>query len=179
MWGGLPSGEINVGWNVYSGGEEGRFADQKYLDDWPQRFQSVRVLQQKGANLAPWNLANHEITCSLGNVLIDTDPLIFFHFHRLKQLEAWAYDPNLSGYRSKASGIVRRQIYGPYIRTLEEVFDWLPSSIQGECFRGNIRDGGPGGNIPNRLFERGLNIIRLLRGIVRQDYIFVLNHRVL
>jgi len=31
---------------------ENRFADQKYLDDWPQRFSNVRVIQHKGANLA-------------------------------------------------------------------------------------------------------------------------------
>jgi hypothetical protein len=159
--------------------DEGRFADQKYLDDWPRRFHSVRVLQHKGANLAPWNLTNYEIACSSGNVLVDTDPLIFFHFHRLKQLEGWAYDPNLSGYRSKASNVIRRQIYAPYIRTLEEVLDLLPSSIQGDCLRGNTRDGVVGGNLSNRLFGRLLTIARLMRGIARQDYILVLNHRVL
>src|SRR5206468_9462932 len=80
--------------------EDGRFADQKYLDDWPTRFQGVVVLMNKGANLAPWNLANYTIRWDRDRVWVDDDPLIFFHFHRLRQIEAWAYDPTLAGYRA-------------------------------------------------------------------------------
>src|SRR6516225_3125591 len=39
---------------------EGRFADQKYLDEWPSRFQRVVVIRQKGVNVAPWNMANYQ-----------------------------------------------------------------------------------------------------------------------
>src|SRR5262249_17989444 len=48
--------------------ESGRFAEQKYLDEWPLRYGSVRIIQHRGANVAPWNLNRFEISVQ-GNEL--------------------------------------------------------------------------------------------------------------
>ncbi|HLH29737.1 MAG TPA: glycosyl transferase, partial [Terriglobia bacterium] len=108
--------------------ESGRFADQKYLDDWPQRFSRVVVLHNKGANLAPWNVSQYQITEENGHVKIDGEQLIFYHFHRLKQFNRRVCDPGLAEYQSDPlSRRVRTGIYLPYLRALEDTRRWLRS----------------------------------------------------
>jgi hypothetical protein len=158
--------------------EDGRYADQKYLDDWPERFQGVAVLQHKGANLAPWNLARYTISAHRDDVLVDEQPLIFFHFHRLRQIGAWIYDPRLTDYKIKASPIVRRRIYAPYIRVLSETAHYMPSSLQKAALRSSIRC--VAGEWRSR--RRAVRILRQwkrsLLGVLKQDYLLVLNGRV-
>lgn len=51
--------------------EDGKFGDQKYLDDWPARFhKDVHVLSRPELAQAPWNSLRNPIECAL-----------FFHFH--------------------------------------------------------------------------------------------------
>jgi hypothetical protein len=105
--------------------EAGRFADQKYLDDWPTRFPGVVVLQHKGAGLAPWNLDNYSLAYHNGKLLVDSTPLIFYHFHGFKRINAWVYDPGSTAYALRGNSLVKRQLYGPYWRTLQSIEDWL------------------------------------------------------
>lgn len=59
--------------------ENGKFGDQKYLDDWPQRFiDEVHVLRQVEKTLAPWNLSRF---CKPG--ILKANP-VFYHFHGLR-----------------------------------------------------------------------------------------------
>lgn len=54
--------------------EDGKFGDQKYLDDWPARFGGrVHVLRRKELALGPWNA---RLYSDAGGA----DP-VFFHFH--------------------------------------------------------------------------------------------------
>ena len=54
--------------------EDGKFGDQKYLDDWPERFNSlVHVLQDKERTLAPWNAMRFPYANA-----------VFYHFHGLR-----------------------------------------------------------------------------------------------
>ena len=40
--------------------EDDRYSDQKYLEKWPVLFNGVVVLQNKGANTAPWNVPRYQ-----------------------------------------------------------------------------------------------------------------------
>ena len=58
----------------YARTEVGKFGDQKYLDDWPQRFSEfVHVLINKELMLAPWNATRYPY----GNSVL-------WHFHALR-----------------------------------------------------------------------------------------------
>lgn len=98
-----------------------RFADQGYLDEFPNRCNSVCVIQHKGANLAPWNVANYQISERDGRLWVDDQLLIFFHYHGFRVLTSWLFDTNLGWYRAKSSVVLRRNVFGAYIRELNEI----------------------------------------------------------
>lgn len=99
--------------------EHGRFADQRYLDDWPVRFRRLLVLQHKGAGLAPWNVSRYRLWLEGGRVMVDESPLVFFHFQRFTALNRWIADPGLSPYGASLTRTLRRRVYAPYVRELE------------------------------------------------------------
>ncbi|MFD2145601.1 glycosyl transferase [Mucilaginibacter antarcticus] len=102
----------------YARYEDGKMGDQKYLDSWPYMFDGVHICHDVGAGLAPWNLLNYEYTLAphpeAHTILVDKDPLIFFHFHDLQYLsnDSWY----IGGY--DVPDFVSKLIYQPYIKTL-------------------------------------------------------------
>jgi len=68
----------------YNRVEDGKLGDQKYLDDWPERFEGVHVLEHVGGGLAPWNVANHALAEENGQPQVDGRPLVFYHYQSLK-----------------------------------------------------------------------------------------------
>lgn len=101
--------------------ENDRFADQKYLDDWPERFAGVVVLQHKGAGLAPWNLANYVYSVKNTKILIEGQPIIMYHFHGLKRMNRWIMDTNIIGYKIRLPEMVKQGLYIPYLMELNHL----------------------------------------------------------
>ena len=64
--------------------EDNKFGDQKYLDDWLERFEKVHVLRHLGAGLAPWNASQYSLKKIDGSTYVENDLLIFYHFHQFK-----------------------------------------------------------------------------------------------
>jgi hypothetical protein len=98
--------------------EPGRFADQKYLDYFPEKFLNVIELQHKGANLAPWNITNYSLTKTGPHLKVDDQSLIFYHFHGVKHIIGPLYNSGLSIYEVGMSKIMRNELYQPYVHCL-------------------------------------------------------------
>lgn len=97
-----------------------RFADQRYLDLIPERFEKVRRIEHKGINLAPWNISQYQTTWNGGDVIIDGDPLVLYHFHGLQRVGDSRYDTSSYNYKTSLSATVRNYIYRPYVDVLEK-----------------------------------------------------------
>ena len=133
-------GKFNVGWITFRRDENGlaclnwyrekclewcydrvepeRYADQKYLDYFQDRFQKVVEIQNKGANLAPWNIDNYNIRINGGKIYVDDEKLVFFHFNGLKHILGPLYDSGFADYSANFSKVIRKYIYSPYLSTL-------------------------------------------------------------
>jgi hypothetical protein len=104
----------------YARVEDGKFGDQKYLDDWPDRFSTkVHVLTQTELILAPWNAFRFPY----GNSIV-------WHFQGLRLLTRKSdYHVQLSDY--PLPEMTRKAVYEPYIQDLSlAIRDLRASGIQ-------------------------------------------------
>ncbi len=162
----------------YDRAEEGRYGDQKYLDQWPERFQGVAVLKNKGANLAPWNLGNFTLSHRAGRVWVEEDELVFFHYHGFRQITPSVYAPNIYHFRVKPTRLLREQLFLPYWQALRRAQSQIArteQSLLSEGLRDLVKQ--PPNAAPARLIARLWGRIRerhrLLRCLLSGKYLSV------
>jgi len=100
--------------------ENGRFGDQKYLDSWPGRYPSLKIIEHKGFNLANWNIHNYMIRLKNDVVMIDDDPLIFFHFASAQIRPDGSCEVIVQHRGGRSKAVLFDHVVDPYIRALEE-----------------------------------------------------------
>jgi hypothetical protein len=132
--------------------EDGKFGDQKYLDDWPTRFPDwVHVLSRGEKTLAPWNVKFFMRTDIKKDV---SQKPVFYHFHSLRLVSVnkiLLY----SGYKVGRGG----WIYDQYLQILKRVL----ALMQTHCMA-----------IPARPISRpGLHKLRTLKYFVLKSEKFV------
>ena len=89
--------------------EEGKFGDQKYLDDWPERFpEYVHVLTHKEWTLAPWNATRFPYGDGL-----------FWHFQGLRLMGRRGGSVSRVDFGSYAlPQVTQSNVYKPYFRDI-------------------------------------------------------------
>lgn len=134
-------GRFNVGWLAFRNDEQGRacvswwrerciewcfdriegdkFADQRYLDRFPELFDRLVIMQHKGVDVAPWNLPEARIERKNGQVLVDGEPLVCFHFQGLKHVAGPLYESGLFAFRVPLRSTLLDDVYAPYLAELE------------------------------------------------------------
>ena len=130
--------------------DNGRFGDQKYLSDWPERFGSlVHILQDKETTLAPWNANRFPYANA-----------IFYHFHDLrilskKKLHIGAYSLPM---------VLKKYVYRPYSKDLKCAINML-ESIQ---FRWLVQAVKP--NILRRIYYKLRRLYRVVGLLIPSHY---------
>lgn len=98
--------------------DNGRFADQGYLDEFPRRFGKVKVLHHPGINAAPWNMAGVAVTRQDGQVQVDGRRLLFYHFQGIREVSPGWFEPGVSAYQTPLTTALRDLVYRPYLEQL-------------------------------------------------------------
>lgn len=99
----------------YDRREEGRFADQKYLDEFPTRFEGVHVIDNIGADVGPWNAESFPVTRRSGNIMVGDVPLIFYHFEGYRQEAPQLIDPGICRYGVPLAKALINAVHIPYV----------------------------------------------------------------
>ncbi len=103
--------------------EDGKFGDQKYLDDWPQRFPTTHELSHLGGGMAPWNIQQYDLFVENNKLFAKKKdnalafPVVFYHFHAVRFLTEKTID--FGEYKLEKD--ILTNIYRPYCLHLEKI----------------------------------------------------------
>lgn len=106
--------------------EDGKFGDQKYLDEWPLKYNNIHILENEGGGMAPWNILKYNYNDREGIHAVRKGeksefPVIFYHFQYVKFLPdgsadiGWYYIPR----------DVLKLFYIPYLRKVRDIEERL------------------------------------------------------
>lgn len=126
----------------YNRAEDGKFGDQKYLDDWKERFKGVHILNNLGGGVAPWNMQqytfNNENGIICGHEIASGKSfyLVFFHFHALFFVSPTYFSP--SEYKIKDESYITL-LLNIYVKKIVNIRKKYPLVIAFEHYKTAVR----------------------------------------
>ncbi|OZI06032.1 glycosyl transferase [Siphonobacter sp. BAB-5385] len=116
--------------------EDGKFGDQKYLDDWTTRFEGVHVLKHLGGGVAPWNNTRYDYVEANDQVWVRdssvASPLVFYHFHDFRYCQDETFRLTNEEYRLRKEVIAL--VYKPYVKALQAAAQRIRQADPTACF---------------------------------------------
>lgn len=143
--------------------EDGKFGDQKYLDDWNTRFKNVCDLEYLGGGVAPWNVQQYEFVNEDGKWKgkeLGTGKrfdLVFFHFHSLKFYTNETISL-ASHYDLSNRGVI--VLYFNYVKELLKTAKQLSKKLE------NVNVNGATGVSPSQPYSELNDVKNKLKGIL-------------
>lgn len=136
--------------------EDGKFGDQKYLDDWPERFAAqVHVVQDLELALAPWNAERFPYGRS-----------VMWHFHALRLIrKGRRHGVHIGAYRLPK--VVLDNIYLPYLADLRRAIDLIQSCGETVRPQASISFVSQARFVVGTLLRRGRRFCRTLSGVMK------------
>ena len=118
---------------------EGKFADQKYLDQSKTLFPGTHSIAHVGVNLAPWNLENYVVERNGKGLAVDGVPVVCFHFSRIGRMLYFWIDYGGSGWHFTMTRCIEQEIYLPYLDVVGHDLRSVREPFQSRSLLRNVR----------------------------------------
>lgn len=107
--------------------EDDKFADQKYLDKWPERYPNCCISRWIGADVAHWNIGQWDVSYFNQDIYVNSERLLFYHFQGVKRIDSGEYT---AGNDPKTFGIYYDLIYRSYLDELTKMEARLSDTLK-------------------------------------------------
>ncbi len=109
---------------------DGNFGDQLYLNEWPDKFDGIYIIEDDGVDVAPWNVSNYRFSRTGQSYRIENDTdsyeVSMYHFQALRLVSPHLASLNLWNTKSRSEQKHIYELYREYINELrhqQEIVD--------------------------------------------------------
>lgn len=117
--------------------EEGKWADQKYADDWTERFKGVYIMDSLGVNITPFILytliedRKLKLSKNKSGLYIGNERIVLFHYYGFKYYNSNEFD--ICSYNMDFHDEAIRLIYLPYINEVKTAAGMISNRTHVRC----------------------------------------------
>jgi hypothetical protein len=143
------------------------YPGQTELDDWPERFAGVAVIQHPGAGVAPWNIRGFRLDATGETPTVNGEPVVFYHYHEYGRFKDGAHELG----RYQLTREVVDCFYRPYVAAIREAERAVRAVDPKFAFRREYADEGSFGEaLRSFSLPRAAAYLRVIKRKLRGRY---------